>query len=245
LNPFAALALSALTVAAAVPAPVTPPPHAPTRVVDFAPADRYFGRMKMSFLGINNTFRDAAIMSGPHTTESGIVNKVAFADEALNDWAQRFPHDAQLARSYYLAIRAEQKLWVKEYQEKAWVYMNRIVELYPTSYFAKVIRKDIAIGFTQHYFAAPVICVPSASPAPAPTPVQRGKKLKVQVETPPCIPPPTPSPSPSPTPAATESPSPEASAGASASASATGTATPTDASAAPASPVPTPTVSPT
>src|ERR1700680_1181126 len=91
-----------------------------------APADQYFGKMKMSFLGINNTFRDATIMSGDHTDSAGIVNKVGFADDALQEWARRFPRDPQLARTYYLAIRAQQKIWLKHNQERAWTYMNRI-----------------------------------------------------------------------------------------------------------------------
>ena len=191
MNLLAALGLSALTVAAA--APSSPPP--PAYATGFAPADRYFGRMKLSYLGINNTFHDAAILAGAHTTDPQIVNKVAFADEALSDWARRFPHDRQLPRSYFLAIRAEQKIWLKEYQEKAWIYMNRIVTLYPDTYFAKVIRRDLALGFTEHYYAAPAACVTPLPPTPAPEP--SGKGLKVQVETPPCIPPESPSPEPS------------------------------------------------
>ena len=69
-----------------------------------APGDEYFGRMKMSFLGINNTFHDETIRAGDYTTDSGIINKVAFADEALEQWSHRYPGDPQLARSYILAI---------------------------------------------------------------------------------------------------------------------------------------------
>src|SRR5271155_3868958 len=48
-----------------------------------APGDEYFGRMKMSYLGINNTFHDETIRAGDYTTDSGIINKVGFADDAL------------------------------------------------------------------------------------------------------------------------------------------------------------------
>ncbi|GAC1548851.1 MAG: hypothetical protein NVS2B17_33650 [Candidatus Velthaea sp.] len=40
-----------------------PTPRATPNMADRAPADRYFGKMKMSFLGINNTFRDATILA--------------------------------------------------------------------------------------------------------------------------------------------------------------------------------------
>ncbi|MDB5093299.1 MAG: hypothetical protein JWO85_1400, partial [Candidatus Eremiobacteraeota bacterium] len=133
-----------------------------------APADQYFGKMKISFLGMNNTFRDAAIMSGDHTVNASIVSKVEFADDALQEWARRFPRDPQLARTYYLAIRADQKIWLKHNQERAWTYMNRIASTFPTSYFGKVIKKDIAIGFTEHYYAEAVPC-PTPTPSPEPT----------------------------------------------------------------------------
>ena len=50
-----------------------------------APGDEYFGRMKMSYLGINNTFKDMVIESGEYTTSQQIINKLNFAVEALNE----------------------------------------------------------------------------------------------------------------------------------------------------------------
>ena len=134
-----------------------------------APADQYFGRLRLSYLGINNTFRDAAITAGDHTTDPHIANRVAFADDALNDWANHFPHDPELARTYFLAIRTDKKIWARANQEKAWTYMNRIVMLFPNSYFGKLIKKDLAIGFTEHYYLDAHPC-PTASPSPTPTP---------------------------------------------------------------------------
>lgn len=231
LTAIALTALGLTSVLAAVPAQQHKPSPAPSksaaplskyqreqreRFASSAPADEYFGRMKMSFLGINNTFRDAAISSGDHTTDPNIVSKVAFADEALRDWAQRYPHDPQLARSYFLAIREEKKIWLKPNQERAWIYMNRIVSLFPTSYFGKLVKKDVAIGFTEHYYAD---AVPCATPTPEPTPVEtptpaatatpapqrrsRSRATPTPEPTPTPTPEPTPTPSPSPTPVPT------------------------------------------
>jgi hypothetical protein len=219
-NVIAVVMLGIATVVAAAPSgtPKTRPPaekspaplsrYQRERLENYknsAPADRYFGKMKMSFLGMNNTFRDAAIMSGDHTVSASIVSKVEFADDALQEWARRFPRDPQLARTYYLAIRADQKIWVKHNQERAWAYMNRIASTFPTSYFGKVIKKDIAIGFTEHYYADAVPCpTPTPSPEPtvavAPTPAvteaPRGKSRSTPTATP------TPEPTPTPVPTA-------------------------------------------
>jgi hypothetical protein len=152
-----------------------------------APADRYFGRLKLSFLGINNTFRDAAVSAGQHTTDSGIANKVDFAMEALNDWQRQFPRDPQLARSYFLGQLVLKKIWIKKYQDKAWAYMQFILTKYPQTYFGKTIKADLAKGFTQHYFSSPAACANGTAPAAPATPIDNGK-YKIAIETPPCTP---------------------------------------------------------
>ena len=101
---FAALAVTAVA-ASATPAP--PPPAKLTkwqeaereRFKNSAPADEYFGRLKMSFLGMNNTFRDSSISSGDHTTNQGIINKVALAEDALDDWAAQASRTTRNSRA--------------------------------------------------------------------------------------------------------------------------------------------------
>ena len=130
-----------------------------------APGDQYFGRMKMSYLGINNTFRDDAIRAGTYSTNSGLVSSVNFADEALQDWAHRYPGDPQLARSYFLAVQAMSKLYVKPEQERAYHYMLVLVKKYPHTYFGKVMKESLARGFTEHWYASPQPCGSAASAA--------------------------------------------------------------------------------
>jgi hypothetical protein len=169
-------------------------PAAPSaKLKAMAPADQYFGKLKLSFLGINNTFRDAGISAADHTTDSAIVNKVEFAIDALNDWQKKFPSDPQLSRTYFLAQITLKKIWIQKYQDKAWSYMQHILVAYPATFYAKTVKADIARGFTQHYYAAAVPCDATATPAPSVT--TNNGKYKTVIETPPCI---TPSPSPSP-----------------------------------------------
>jgi len=165
------LALTVTAVAAAAPAPAPPltkwQQQQQVKFKSSAPADEYFGRLKMSFLGMNNTFRDAAISSGDRTTDPGIINKVALAEDALEAWGKKYPRDPQLARTYFLATQADRKIWTKTNQELAWKYMNRVVQLFPATFFAKTLKADLAKGFTEHYYAASVAC---ATPIPSPSP---------------------------------------------------------------------------
>jgi len=204
-----------------------------------APGDEYFGRMKMSYLGINNTFHDDAIRAGAYTTDSRLIGHVSFADEALTSWAKKYPNDPQLARSYFMAFQFFRKVWTPDGQQKAWDYAHIVIRKWPSSYFGKALQKDLAIGFTEHYFATPVACVtleaasspspsasPSATPLPTPTPTAAPGQPKIDILPVPCF---TPSPSPSPLPTGSLSPQP------SGSASPSGSATPSPG----ASPAPT------
>ena len=128
-----------------------------------APADEYFGRWKMSFLGINNTFRDAAISSGDHTTDPGIAHKVALAEDALDAWAKTYPRDPQLARTYFLATVVERKIWIQANQQRAWTYLNQLEQRFADTYFGRLVKKNLGIGFTEHYYALPVACAMPAT----------------------------------------------------------------------------------
>lgn len=196
-----------------------------------APGDEYFGRMKMSYLGINNTFHDDAIRAGAYTTDPRLVNSVQWADEALNAWAKKYPQDPQLARSYFLAFQMYRKVWTQDAQQKAWDYANIVIQKWPSSFFGKALKKDLSIGYTEHYFASPVPCAvlvagasatasPTASPSPTPTPAPGQPKIDILPV--PCL---TPTPSPSPVPTGSLSPLPSGSPSATPSSSASPSAT--------------------
>lgn len=179
-----------------------------------APGDEYFGRMKLSYLGIDNTAHDVAIEAGAYTTDPRLIARIGFADEALHQWERKYPGDPQLARSYFLMIEVYRKMYTRDAQRKAWAYMQHILHAYPSSYFAKVLRVDVQRGFTEHWFALPQICqtpdargyyyppAPSPSESPAasatatPTPVRGAPS--VDIITSPCVQPATPTPLPLP-----------------------------------------------
>lgn len=169
-----------------------------------APGDEYFGRMKLSYLGINNTFHDETIRAGDYTTDPGIINKVSFADEALEAWAHKYPGDPQLARSYFLAIAMYKKIYTLDAQQKAWQYMHVLTSRFGGTYFGKLEKADLARGFTEHYFANAQLCPtplpsgvapPEVTPAATVTPEPPPGSPRIDIITPPCV---QPSPVPSP-----------------------------------------------
>ncbi len=160
-----------------------------------APGDQYFGRLKLSYLGINNTFHDETIRAGAYTTDPSIIHDVSFADEALNQWSHLYPNDPQLARTYFLAIQLYKKIYTQSAQQKAWSYMQLLVHRFPTTYFGKIMKADLARGFTEHWFANPQMCPtplpagvkPEATPDATPTPAPQPGRPNVDIITPPCV----------------------------------------------------------
>jgi hypothetical protein len=174
-----------------------------------APGDEYFGKLKMSYLGINNTFKDMVIESGEFTTSQNIVNKLNNAVEALGKWSAKYPHDPDLARSYYLGVLALRKVYVQAQQQLAWEYIQTILKRFPNTYFSKQMQLATKDGFTEHWYTDAVPCaVAGADPTPSPTPAPPSKPGQPVVDliAPPCIAPPTPEPGFVPT--ATPSPAP-------------------------------------
>jgi hypothetical protein len=174
-----------------------------------APGDEYFGRMKMSYLGINNTFKDMVVESGEYTTSQQIINKLNFAVEALAKWSAKYPKDPDLARSYYLGVLALRKVYVQSQQELAWQYIQTILKRFPNTYFSKQMALATKDGFTEHWYTDAQPCPlagadPPSTPTPAP-PSKPGQPV-VDLMAPPCIAPPTPEPGFAPTP--TPSPAP-------------------------------------
>jgi hypothetical protein len=229
LVPLAALAIASSTISAQA-APTPKPSASPTPSKDAdpcgstkskwqhlqcqefngsAPGDEYFGRMKISYLGIDNTFRDGAISAGAYTTDSRIITKLQFADDALTRWAAKYPSDPQLARAYFLGMLVFRKVYTQPAQQTAWRYVQLLAKTYPTTYFGKTAKTAMATGFVEHWFALPQLCptplpkgvmpekTPNATASPSPAPGQP----VVDIITPPCVKPsPTPEPSETPTP---------------------------------------------
>jgi hypothetical protein len=166
-----------------------------------APADEYFGKMKLSFLGINNTFRDQAVRAGDHTVDGSVIGRVELANDSLRDWRHKYPLDPQLARSLFLGAKVYLKIWTTAAQTQAAALLIELRNKFPTTFFGKQAKSSLQKGFTMHVYGAAQPCTLTpdmATPTPAPVPTPNPKyNIKVSVEQAPCFVP-TPSPSPSP-----------------------------------------------
>ena len=85
-------------IAALVVACFAPAAHA-ANMHDLAPADEYFGRMKMSVLGIRNALDglERRVSGGDHNVGS-MSGQLALVDDAMHDWRVHYPRDTWLPR---------------------------------------------------------------------------------------------------------------------------------------------------
>lgn len=68
-----------------------------------APADEYFGRLKMSVLGIRNELNhlQSQVDGQPETSES-VMGPASLVEDAIKDWERHYPSDPWLAKDVYL-----------------------------------------------------------------------------------------------------------------------------------------------
>ena len=104
---LATLSLVAVATSAASAASPGPAAHGTTIAKGspkcrVAPADEYFGKLKMSILGIRNTIKDQGLKIDvfPEKTES-TWGSIAFVEDALHDWQKKYPCDSWLPTSVY------------------------------------------------------------------------------------------------------------------------------------------------
>lgn len=95
-----------LFVFAALAAPAARLPAVAARtqaqVLRVAPADEYFGRLKMSILGIRNQLHDLGmrLQYSPEKSED-ILGTASLVEDAMRDWEHKYPADPWLAKSVY------------------------------------------------------------------------------------------------------------------------------------------------
>lgn len=123
--PFTAVALPAFAVPAA----------------SLAPADRYFGRMKMSILGIRNALKDLAADADVHPENaSHVYDKVVYVEDALRDWQRHFPADPWIPKYAYSLAQLYGKLGPGIARTRREATLDWLEATYPESEYAQLPR---------------------------------------------------------------------------------------------------------
>ena len=191
---IACVSLVAVATTAAVPstAPTKSPPQAAkaakpvTKVAKckMAPADEYFGKLKMSILGIRNTIKDQGLkVDFEPAKASSTFNSIALTEDAIRDWQHKYPCDSWLPGTLYALQHFYTKIHTQDGVKHVHATFKWLRHDFPKSkVVAAALKEDGAAtavppsapsGNTGDA-GAPAVAVPSAAPTAPPNPFQQG-----------------------------------------------------------------------
>jgi hypothetical protein len=128
--------LFALLLSIACVSPVMADPSA-----GLAPADRYFGRLKMSILGVRNSIKDLAARADAHPEDAEhVFDKAVLVEDALRDWHAHFPRDPWIPRYAYSLAQLYGKLEMDDARVRRNDMLDWLVATYPESEYAQMPR---------------------------------------------------------------------------------------------------------
>jgi hypothetical protein len=147
------VALSATAASAATPQPQAAKTTAAKPVVPHvvflkyrvAPADEYFGRLKLSILGIRNTIKDMGLKADadPARAATVVMGSVALTEDAMRDWEKKYPRDSWIPPAIFSLERLYAKVDSDDAREHAKTVMAWLVRDYPASAPAKIGKKEL------------------------------------------------------------------------------------------------------
>ncbi|MBV9440670.1 MAG: hypothetical protein JOZ24_11820 [Candidatus Eremiobacteraeota bacterium] len=108
---------------------------------NLAPADRYFGRLKMSILGVRNSLNDLSARADAHPEDADhIFDKAVLVEDALRDWQTQFPNDPWIPKYAYALSQLYAKLNTDAARERGNDARDWLIARYPRSEYAQLPR---------------------------------------------------------------------------------------------------------
>jgi hypothetical protein len=171
-----------------------------------APADEYFGRLKMSILGVRNKVKDLGLDADVHPQhDAADLSDALWVEDAMRDWARKYPFDHWLPRYAFSLETMYERIPGPVAHARAIRQLDYITAYFPQTLYGRIGRAKLAMG------------VPTPAPGDPPPPMTELQRLalldgKVQPTMPPAAQAPPP-PRGVPTPNGTVTPIPRSSPG--------------------------------
>jgi hypothetical protein len=134
------------------------PTSKPSTVV-LAPADEYFGPLKLSYIGMRNTIRDLGLRYDVnHDIAAQTLASAQLTERAVRDWERKYPSDTQIPKTIYLLQRLYTKVLTLDARAHAHACAMWLFNDYGKSGQARQLKKTLAVEHLQP--------LPDAGPAP-------------------------------------------------------------------------------
>jgi len=125
-----------------------------------APADEYFGPLKLSIIGMRNTIRDLGLRYDVnHDTSKQTFASAQLVERSVREWEHKYAKDDQLPRVIFVLQRLYTKVLTQESRDRAHATAQWLLAGFARSPQAKQLTKTLAY---EHLAPLP--------PPPTPTP---------------------------------------------------------------------------
>lgn len=111
-----------------------------------APADEYFGPLKMSVLGIRNTLRDETtrLASARPPEPAAAYSHAALVERSVQDWEAKYPEDTWLPRTVFALEHLFAQIPNAKSQDHAADVASWLIARYPKTTEATQMRLELA-----------------------------------------------------------------------------------------------------
>jgi hypothetical protein len=137
-----------------------------------APGDEYFGKMKMSALGVRYAIQHLKIAAYHHATwPQNILHDTLQADDALYDWSKKYPKDTWLAQTAWGLVGLYEMIPGSIARNHAQAALDYLVKVWPKTKYAHDARLLLKNGLPPQpaEWTMPTPA-PAATPSPSPAP---------------------------------------------------------------------------
>ena len=150
-----------------------------------APADEYFGRLGMSVLGVRTKVKDLGLDADFHPDhDQAILNNALWVEDAMRDWAKKYPFDRWLPRYAYARVQMYEEIPGAAAHKRAVKQISYVTAYFPQTVYGRIGRAKLAQGVPMPDPSDPPIVLtelqrlalidgkvaPTMPPAPAPSP---------------------------------------------------------------------------
>lgn len=121
--------------------------HKHSVAIRVAPADEYFGRLKLSILGIRNQLHDLdmRLQYAPDKGED-VLGSASFVEDALHDWEHKYPADPWLAKDVFQLTQLYSHVHTDNGDRCANRTLHWLLARYGKTPYARQARTEITIG---------------------------------------------------------------------------------------------------
>lgn len=135
------------------------------RLLLLAPADEYFGPLKLSIIGMRNSIRDIGLRYDTnHDLSKQSFASTQLVERSVRDWAKKYHGDDQLPRTIFILQRLYTKVLLQESRDRAVVIGRWLNSEFSRTPQAKQLAKTLAL---EHL-------APLPPPTPTPTALPTG-----------------------------------------------------------------------